>query len=226
MGRPVFDTINSAGILKSGGRILEIGPKHGRDTVLLAALRPTELVAIELPEKTPALEKWWGAIQCNKRLIYDNLLYMSDIESLGKFDLVWCTGVLYHNVEQIRLLRRLFDLCNVGALTVIESRVIKGYDDACTIRVCRPGEFWGTPADGIPAQGWDKDSVIHIPSRGAVKVWLELVGFQNVREWRDVYPPEYAPQRAIFTGERTEQSSPYRYYRSADFAGYDIGKAA
>ena len=31
----------------------------------------------------------------------------SEYNSLGKFDLIWCTGVLYHNPEQLRMLKKI-----------------------------------------------------------------------------------------------------------------------
>src|SRR3989442_11286959 len=33
---------------------------------------------------------------------------------LEPFDVVWCTGVLYHNPEQLRMVRRLSDLLKPG----------------------------------------------------------------------------------------------------------------
>lgn len=39
--------------------------------------------------------------------------------------LIWCLGVLYHNVEQLRLLKRLYDLSNMNGCVMIESSTKK-----------------------------------------------------------------------------------------------------
>ena len=49
--RVVFNHIKAQGFLDGfeNKRILEIGPKHGKDSLLLATLNPSELVLIDLP---------------------------------------------------------------------------------------------------------------------------------------------------------------------------------
>ena len=39
----------------------------------------------------------------------------------GKFDLVYFTGVLYHNPEQLRFIQKLYDKLNYGGVLVFES---------------------------------------------------------------------------------------------------------
>jgi 2-polyprenyl-3-methyl-5-hydroxy-6-metoxy-1,4-benzoquinol methylase len=125
--RVVFDRLSRLGYLDelAGKRILEIGPKHGLDSLRLAGLDPAELVLVDLPEKTPLVREWLPQVQviANTRYVEGNLLYLSPSElgDLGKFDLVWCLGVLYHNAEQLRLIRRLRSLCT--GLVVIESEI-------------------------------------------------------------------------------------------------------
>ena len=116
-GRIVFEHLRAHGPprpLPPAARILEIGPKHGEDSRLLAALAPSELVLLDLPEKLEQVQRWLPAVEaiCPTRYVTGNLLYLrrGELEELGTFDLVWCLGVVYHNVEQLRLLRRLFHL--------------------------------------------------------------------------------------------------------------------
>src|SRR5439155_15404818 len=115
-GRIVFETLERSGFLERarGGRILEVGPKHGRDSVLLAGLEPCELVLLDLPEKNELVRDWLLEVESRAptRYVQGNLLYLEpeELAALGRFELVWCCGVLYHNVEQLRLLRRLFHL--------------------------------------------------------------------------------------------------------------------
>src|SRR5438874_48671 len=106
--RIVFHHLVRAGRLDRfrGGRILEIGPKHGEDSRLLASLEPRDLVLLDLPEKDALVESWISELDA--RYVSGNLLYLTPAElaGLGTFDLVWCLGVLYHNAEQLRRLRR------------------------------------------------------------------------------------------------------------------------
>jgi chemotaxis methyl-accepting protein methylase len=50
-----------------------------------------------------------------------NLMYSETVSRLDPFDVVWCTGVLYHNPEQLRMVRRLFDLVVPGGVLALES---------------------------------------------------------------------------------------------------------
>ena len=113
--RVVFERLSELGALRGFAekRILEIGPKHGLDSRLLAGLDPEELVLLDLPEKTSRVRDWLPEVHTNTRYIEGNLLYLSpdELAELGTFDLVWCLGVLYHNAEQLRLIRRLRSLC-------------------------------------------------------------------------------------------------------------------
>src|SRR5207244_2745906 len=95
-------------------------------SALLAALDPAELVLVDLPEKAPLVESWLPGIGCPTRFLAANLLFLSaeELASLGAFDLVWCLGVLYHNAEQLRLVRRLRNLCREGGRAVVESHVL------------------------------------------------------------------------------------------------------
>ena len=40
---------------------------------------------------------------------------------VGKFDLIYFTGVLYHNPEQLRFIQKLYDKLNYGGVLVLES---------------------------------------------------------------------------------------------------------
>ena len=186
-------------------RILEIGPKHGEDSVLLASLAPSELLLVDLPEKRQVIDAWLPELseRVPTRLIEGNLLYLDpdEIRALGTFDLVWCLGVLYHNVEQLRLLRRLFTLCAPGGLVVIETSTTRNLllTHRNVVEV-----HWPKPYR-------DTQTVTHLPSRRAVASWLEMVGFSDVR-----VVPAYSWftgwQRAVLTGVRPEQDRPYASY--------------
>src|SRR5262245_53229669 len=86
-------------------RVLEIGPKDGEDTRRLKSLG--HVTTIDLPG-------------VGEPSIVGNILY-DDVLNGATFDLVWCTGVLYHNPEQLRFITRLFDALTPGGTIVLES---------------------------------------------------------------------------------------------------------
>jgi 2-polyprenyl-3-methyl-5-hydroxy-6-metoxy-1,4-benzoquinol methylase len=198
--RVVFDALRDE--LPRGGRILEIGPKHGLDTRLLATLEPSELVTIDLPEKGGTIASWLKDVPV-ARHVEANVLYLTDSEraELGRFDIVWCLGVLYHNVEQLRLLRRLYELTAEGGIVVIESsttrnRLLAGRN---VVELHWPDTYRGVP------------TITHLPTRRAIASWLEMVGFTDVRV-RDVYSRGLRRQRAVLTGRRDSGASAYAGY--------------
>ena len=198
--RVVFDYLCSE--LPRGGRILEIGPKHGLDTRLLATLEPRELVTVDLPEKAGEIASWLPEVPA-ARHVEANVLYLSEQEraELGRFDLVWCLGVLYHNVEQLRLLRRLYELTAESGLVVVESattrsRILAGRN---VVELHWPETYRGVP------------TITHLPTRRAIAAWLEMAGFADVRI-RDVYSRSLRWQRAVLTGRRDSGGSAYAGY--------------
>jgi SAM-dependent methyltransferase len=198
--RVVFDYLRPE--LPRGGRILEIGPKHGLDTRLLATLEPRELVTIDLPEKADTIASWLPEVPV-ARHVEANVLYLSerDRAELGRFDLVWCLGVLYHNVEQLRLLRRLYELTAERGLVVVESattrsRILAGRN---VVQLHWPKTYRGVP------------TITHLPTRRAIASWLEMAGFADVRI-RDVYSRSLSWQRAVLTGRRDPADSAYAGY--------------
>lgn len=154
-------------------RILEIGPKDGRDSRRLASLGPGELVMIDLPEKKGQVVTWLAEIGCPHRYIEANLMYLPQEEysALGTFGLIWCTGVLYHNAEQLRLLRKLYKLLDTGGYLVLESatlRLAASMRDGCFVEIHYPDTYRNT------------GTVTHLPTAGAINAWLRMVGFQEI----------------------------------------------
>ncbi len=175
--RVVFNTLRDQGLLDrfKNRRVLEIGPKHGQDSLLLATLNPSELVLVDLPEKEAMVKEWLPQVssQCTTTYLEGNILYLTQeqYEQLGTFDLIWCLGVLYHNAEQLRLLKKLFDLCNVNGYVVIESATTrdKRLEKFNVVEICWPDTYRNV------------QTITHLPSRLAIKSWLEMVGFIDVQ---------------------------------------------
>jgi 2-polyprenyl-3-methyl-5-hydroxy-6-metoxy-1,4-benzoquinol methylase len=218
--RVVFRSLEREGFLERfrGGRILEVGPKHGEDSLLLATLRPAELVLIDLPEKRQLVQTWLPALQalCLTLYLEANLLYVppDELSGLGQFDLVFCLGVVYHNAEQLRLLRRLFNLCVIGGALVLESSTTRDrrLADLNAVEIHWPEPYRGT------------ENITHHPSRRALKSWLEMVGFAEV-EIRDVYSRDLSWQRAVLTAIRPPHPSPYLSYASGEHPPWTAGEA-
>jgi 2-polyprenyl-3-methyl-5-hydroxy-6-metoxy-1,4-benzoquinol methylase len=161
----------------AGTRILEIGPRDGLDSKRLAALSPAELVMVELPEKHGVTAPWVDTIPGPKRYIEANLMYMAraELDALGRFDLVWCTGVLYHNAEQLRMLRRLFTLLRPGGFLVLESATFRGpraLRDQALVQVYFPDTYRNT------------GTITHLPTPAAINAWLGMAGFEKVHASR------------------------------------------
>ena len=55
--------------------------------------------------------------------IFGNINYLEkdEMKKLGKFDLIWFTGVIYHVPEQLRLLKKLYNLMNEKGVLVLET---------------------------------------------------------------------------------------------------------
>ena len=208
--RVVFNHLRDQGLLDGfkNRRILEIGPKHGLDSLLLAALSPSELVLVDLPEKEAMVKEWIPKVssKCTTTYLEGNILYLTQeqYEQLGTFDLIWCLGVLYHNAEQLRLIKRLFDLCNVNGYVVIESATTrdKKLEKLNVVEICWPETYRNV------------QTITHLPSRLAVKSWLEMAGFVDVKIM-DIYSREIGWQRAVLTGMRAEKSKPYVSYAAS-----------
>lgn len=218
--RMVFDRLSRDGVLAglASPRIVEIGPKHGEDSVLLASLRPSELVLVDLPEKREEIDRWLPSLaeRAPVRLVEANLLYLApdELAALGRFDLVWCLGVLYHNVEQLRLLRRLHTLCAPGGLVVVETATTR---NVLLSRRNVVELHWPRPYRGT-------QTVTHLPSRRAVASWLEMVGFADVR-----IVPAYSWytgwQRAVLTATRPAGDTAYASYEDRHGRRWRAGEA-
>jgi SAM-dependent methyltransferase len=158
-----------------GERVLEIGPKDGLDSARLASLDPRELVLLDLPEKSADVVNWLDEIWCPHSYVEANIMYMAanEFSALGHFQLVWCTGVLYHNAEQLRFLRKMYRLLQPGGYLVLESATLR-----------RP---WFLRRGSLvqihyPRTYKDTGTITHLPTVAAIKAWLNMVGFGEIHD--------------------------------------------
>jgi SAM-dependent methyltransferase len=203
-------------------RILEIGPKDGLDTARLLTLAPDQMLMVDLEDKREGNDIWYPKLaRPGLELRYGNIMYESWVDDLEPFDLVWCTGVLYHNPEQLRMISRLFDLTRVGGLLVVESATARRRfmaNENCV-------EIWYPPPTGAAKKKYHISSnVTHLPSRKALESWLALTGFGDIRLSSALRRQNrrLARTRAAFIAERGVVPGVYYSVRGHD---YRIGKS-
>lgn len=125
----------------SGKHVLEIGPKHGIDTRFIASLGPESITCVELESKRKIVEKWIDKVTpCPDVHFCELLRYQTD----RRFDVILFCAVIYHNIEQIRMLRKLHSLGSPGATMVFESAAIRDDDylaNQCVIQVFWPKSY-------------------------------------------------------------------------------------
>ncbi len=153
-------------------RILEIGPRDGLDTFRLEKLKPREIVIFDLPDKTQNNLKWMEKLNVDFKFIEKNFMYLSKNEyaELGKFDLIYFTGVLYHNPEQLKFIYKLYEKLNNNGSLVLESATTRKRSlvNKNIVEIYFPKTYR------------DTSTVTHLPSKKAINSWLQMVGFNNI----------------------------------------------
>ena len=205
----------------AGKRLLEIGPKDGLDSKRLMALNPAELVLLDLPEKDSLVHRWLPQLPGPHSYIVGNFMYLppQEYDALGRFDLIWCTGVLYHNAEQLRMLRRLYKMLEPGGYLVLESATLR------LAKKLRQGAFVEIH---YPRTYRDTGTITHLPSAGAIKAWLAMVGFTQIHDSRCYEPQDQSliGHRYACICQKTAADDGYIYYgRSGLNPAYRLGDA-
>ena len=99
-------------------------------------------------------------------------MYISkkEYEELGKFDLIYFTGVLYHNPEQLKFLYKLYEKLNDNGSLVLESATTRKRSlvNKNIVEIYFPKTYRNT------------STVTHLPSKKAINSWLQMVGFSNI----------------------------------------------
>ena len=207
-------------------RFLEIGPKDGQDTSRLLTLKPARLDLVDLKNKEEANQQWLNQLDRSRtQIVYHtaNMMYDHLFESLS-FDLIWCTGVLYHNPEQLRMIKRLFDLLKPQGWLVIESATTR--EPALRNQNCVQIIYPPSPENKKKYRV--SNNVTHLPSKLAIRSWLEMVGFENIQESNCHHRQSraLAKTRVAYICQRPNQISSERgqYYQHTEQV-YEIGKS-
>ncbi len=205
-------------------RILEIGPKDGKDTARLLTLEPERLVLIDLPSMKENNVKWLEELNSNKiEYLSANFMYSPEVEELEPFDCIWCTGVLYHNPEQLRMIRKLYDLLQPQGVLVIESATIRnlGLRNQQCVEIIYP------PSVEYKRKYHVSLNVTHLPSASAMEAWLKMVGFQEVRRsnCHKKQSAAMARNRAAFICRKVSSDFGGMYYALAKDEAYIVGRS-
>lgn len=165
--------------LAQGCKILEIGSRDGEDTNRLLTFNPSELHLLDLPGGEQAMQPWFKEICHNLavRNVEGNLAY-DKLFKPAYFDLIWCTGVLYHNTEQLRFLRHLYDLLCPTGILVLESATIKNPK----LRNLKVVEVVYPLDEHIKKRYHLSSNITHLPSKKTILTWMEMLGFENIFE--------------------------------------------
>lgn len=148
--------------------VLEVGPKHGLHTEFIDKCgQPKSITCVELSSKESHINQWRNRIFSPFNIVYNDLL---KYESDQKFDFVLFAGVLYHNNEQLRLLKKLRSMSNDNTIMVFESSTTRNKDlqDKNVIEVHWPERFRNV------------STIIFHPSKQACKSMLEMSGWEII----------------------------------------------
>jgi SAM-dependent methyltransferase len=205
-------------------RVLEIGPKDGHDTRRLLTLEPKRLTLVDLPRAESTNRQWLVEVPSSAiEYISANLMYDKVISELPPYDLVWCTGVLYHNPEQLRMLRRLYDLLLPSGVLVLESATTRNP----RLRAANCVEIVYPPSDALKRAYRISANISHLPSARAIASWLEMLGFERATasSCHRLVSRSLARDRAAFLATRPIDARAAVYYALGDSEGYALGRS-
>lgn len=204
-------------------RVLEIGPRDGVDSARLAGLATQKLMLVDLPDKEQWVRSWLPSLDPAKAELHlGNIMYDSALDEAEPFDVVWCTGVLYHNPEQLRMVRRLYDFTRPGGHLVIETATAR----RAATRNENCVEVWYPSDKTLMNRFHLAGHITHLPSRKAVESWLHMVGFRDI-ELSDCHrriTRALAADRAAFVARRPLEDVSGTYYSSVGL-NFAIGRS-
>jgi tRNA (mo5U34)-methyltransferase len=110
-------------------RVLDVGCNAGFDTFYLSTMGASEVVGIEPVSLFYSQALFlWSLYHCpNVRFFKTGWQGLKD-SFLGTFDLINCTGIIYHEPHPMLLVEALFDLLAPGGKLVLESHVTMDLD--------------------------------------------------------------------------------------------------
>lgn len=146
----------------TGTRVLDVGSNAGYDAFRFA-VRGATVTACEpfaFHEQAAFLESLYETGVDLRRLGWDELR----AQTFGRYDIVHCSGVLYHELHPMALLQRLASLVNDDGRLLLGSMILDSPELSECMRFV-PGSYFGDPT-----WWW-------VPGRLALRWMLEQAGF-------------------------------------------------
>jgi hypothetical protein len=160
-------------------KILEIGPWTGTHSLFIDRFfSPESLTFLERPGagRDENFAGWIDKIQCKNKIIYSDLLLANELQG-EKFDIIFCLGVIYHNVEYFKTCTFLRSLLKPDGWLVLGT--VLSYDKKPSILIrYEPGQLYDVTR----------------PSKKAMECVLDMTGFERVKSFDLPYPN----QRGLF----------------------------
>jgi 2-polyprenyl-3-methyl-5-hydroxy-6-metoxy-1,4-benzoquinol methylase len=143
----------------TGQRVLDVGCWSGGDLLILAGLG-AEVVALEEHARSAASARHLtGLVGCSTQISTESV-YRDRRDWSQAFDLIYCSGVIYHVTDPVLFARILFAYLKPGGRLVLETKASAATDSVCGY-------------SGTLDRGWNW----YAPSREALGRWLVDVGF-------------------------------------------------
>lgn len=194
-----LDHLATLGLDLEGKRVLEVGAGVGHLTHFWEE-RGCEVVSTE---GRPALVKENLRRHPGRRVVVANLCVPGSHDHLGRFDVIFCYGTLYHLSRPVIGLRNMAGLCD--GLLLVESRVYPEDDGA--VHFGRENNTLSQSLDGTgcrPARDW---------VMAQLKQLFPYVYATRTRPDHNEFPPKWPPSetgkpRAVFVASRNELGLP------------------
>jgi len=182
-------------------RVLEIGPKFGHHSLWIDKnLNPSYFLMLELPSKKDFSKNWLPGINCPHEIIFEDILICKSLLEKEPFDLVFFTGVLYHNVEQIKILNILWNVIHPNGTMLLQSTVYR--EEESLIRLSwQPGKLGG----------------YCYPSPKALLTMLAMTGWNKISIF-----PDYRPKGSVILLTCQKDNSRPKSYTRIPFGGSTI----
>lgn len=155
----------------NGVELLDVGCWTGGDVLALAGLGAKVTAFDEHPVSAAAAKRLCRLVGSDAKVLHQSL-YDDRPELARRFDVIYCSGVIYHVTDPLLLLRICFAYLRPGGTLVIETKAESGAGAGCAYA-------------GTMEKGWNWYS----PSRAVLGRWLVDAGFspQDVRlHWRPI----------------------------------------
>jgi len=162
--KEITSELISLGMMPSdlqGKEVLDVGCWSGGDLLILAGLGADVMAIEEHPIAAAAATMLCEQLDCNAPIIRDSL-YQDKPEWKQRFDMVYCSGVIYHVTDPLLLLRICFAYLKPGGRLVLETKMQEGEEAVCGYA-------------GTLEKGWNW----YAPTGQSLGRWLVDAGFAH-----------------------------------------------